>query len=65
MFFNCGAVSILLMGGVVVVVVVVGEKVFMFFGKKEEYTIFLVFIFDRWLLNMIMKGETYFICEKL
>jgi hypothetical protein len=55
MFFNCGAVSILLMG-VVVVVVVVGEKVFMFFGKKEEYTIFLVFIFDRWLLNMIMKG---------
>jgi purine-cytosine permease-like protein len=65
MFFNCGAVSILLMGVVVVVVVVVGEKVFMFFGKKEEYTIFLVFIFDRWLLNMIMKGETYFICEKL
>lgn len=64
MFFNCGAVSILLMV-VVVGVVVVGEKVFMFFGKKEEYTIFLVFIFDRWLLNMIMKGETYFICEKL
>jgi hypothetical protein len=56
MFFNCGAVSILLMGVVVVVVVVVGEKVFMFFGKKEEYTIFLVFIFDRSLLNMIMKG---------
>ena len=50
MFFNCGAVSILLMVGVVVVVVVVvvvGEKVFMLFGKKEEYTIFLVFIFDR------------------
>jgi hypothetical protein len=59
MFFNCGAVSILLMVVivvVVVVVVVVGEKVFMFFGKKEEYTIFLVFIFDRSLLNMIMKG---------
>jgi len=51
MFFNCGAVSILLMVVivvvVVVVVVVVGEKVFMLFGKKEEYTIFLVFIFDR------------------
>jgi uncharacterized membrane protein YeaQ/YmgE (transglycosylase-associated protein family) len=47
MFFNCGAVSILLMVVVGVVGVVVGGKVFMLFGKKEEYTIFLVFIFDR------------------
>ena len=56
MFFNCGAVSILLMVGVVVVVVVVvvGEKVFMLFGKKEEYTIFMMEVDLQQIWQFIM-----------